>query len=218
MSETTRGVGVGTRGAGARPATYAAGAACVVGATVLTVGGVATQAVAAGTSVPPQVWHHPWASGTFILVTVVFAVAQGLLVVGVMGLRSSGAAGTGRTAAAGLALAVAGTAAIVVGHLASIPVRDQTVDDAGAVAAGLVFFLGTVLSALGFLLTGSAVLRTTVWGDARRFIPLAIGTWAVALLGLQFTPFLPTAAALFAALFVALGVALMRPSTSVVAR
>src|SRR4051794_18344894 len=94
MSETTTGVGVGTRGAGARPATYAAGAACVVGATVLTVGGVATQAVAAGTSVPPQVWHHPWASGTFILVTVVLAVAQGLLVVGVMGLRSSGAAGT----------------------------------------------------------------------------------------------------------------------------
>jgi len=192
--------------------------ACVVGAAVLTVGGVATQVVAAGTSVSRQVWHHPWHSGTFVVITILFALAQSLLVVGVVGLRRSGVAGPGRTSAVGLALAVAGTAVIVVGHLASIPVRDQTIDEAGAVAAGLVFFLGTVLSALGFLLAGAVIVRTTLWRDARRFLPLATGVWAVAMLGLQFTPFLPTAAAAFAAFFVALGVALMRPSTSVASR
>jgi hypothetical protein len=189
-----------------------------VGAVVLTLGGVATQVVAAGTPVSDKVWHYPWQSGTFVAITILFAVAQTLLVGGAVGLRRSGAGGPGRNARAGLALAVTGTALIAVGHLVSIPVRDQLVDDVGAVAAGLVFFLGTVLSAVGFLLAGAATLRTTRWRDARRFIPVAIGIWAAAMLGLQFTPFLPTAAAVLTALFVALGIALMRPATPAAAR
>jgi hypothetical protein len=192
--------------------------ACTVGAAVLTAGGVATQVVAAGTSVSKESWRYPWSSATFVALTIVFALAQCLLVVGVLGLRRSGVAGTGRIAVVGLAAAVAGTALIVVGHLASIPARDSTVDDAGALVAGLAFFLGTVLSAVGFLMAGAAALRTAASRDARRFVPLAIGIWAVAMLGLQFTPFLPTAAAVFSALFIALGVALLRPPKPVVPR
>ena len=218
MNTRTSPAGTETEGVPTRPSTYGAGVACVLGAVVLTLGGVATQVVAAGTPVSDKVWHYPWQSGTFVAITILFAVAQALLVGGVVGLRRSGAAGPGRTARAGLALAVMGTAVIVVGHLVSIPVRDQPVDDVGAVAAGLVFFLGTVLSAVGFLLAGAATLRTTRWRDAWRFIPLAAGVWAAAMLGLQFTPFLPTAAAVFTAFFVALGIALMRPSTSVAPR
>ncbi|WP_448613114.1 hypothetical protein [Modestobacter sp. URMC 112] len=216
MNTRTSPARTATQTSPARPTTYGAGVACVLGAVVLTLGGVATQVAAAGTSVSDQVWHYPWKSGTFVAITVLFALAQGLLVVGVGGLRRSGAAGSGRTARTGLALAVTGTAVIVVGHLVSIPVREQAVDDAGAVAAGLAFLLGTVLSAVGFLLAGAATLRTTVWRDAWRFVPLAIGIWLVAMLGLQFTPFLPTAAAVLTALFVALGIALVRPPTSVV--
>ena len=218
MNTRTSPAGTETQSPPTRPSTYGAGVACVVGAVVLTLGGVATQVVAAGTSVSDKVWHYPWQSGTFVAITILFAVAQTLLVGGVVGLRRSGAGGHGRTARAGLALAGTGTAVIVVGHLVSIPVRDQPVDDIGAVAAGLVFFLGTVLSAVGFLLAGAATLRTTRWRDARRFIPVATGIWAAAMLGLQFTPFLPTAAAVLTALFLALGIALMRPSTSVAPR
>jgi hypothetical protein len=218
MVSRTSPVDTGMQTSPARPTTYGAGVACVVGASVLTVGGVATQVVAAGTSVSDQVWHYPWPSGTFVVITILFAVAQGLLLIGVIGLRRSSVAGPGRVARIGLTLSVAGTAAIMVGHLVSLPVRDQPVDDAGAVAAGLVFFLGTVLSAVGFLLAGAATLRTTRWRDARRFIPVATGIWAAAMLGLQFTPFLPTAAAVFTALFVALGIALMRPATPVAVR
>ena len=82
----------------------------------------------------------------------------------------------------------------------------------------MAFFAGTVFSAVGFLLVGSAVLRTPGWRDARRFVPTAIGIWAVAMLGLQFTPLLPTAAAVFSALFIALGVALLRPPNPAVPR
>ena len=218
MNTRTSPAGTETQRPPTRPSTYGAGSACVVGAVVLTLGGVATQVVAAGTPVPDTVWHYPWQSGTFVAITILFAAAQALLVGGVVGLRRSGGAGPGRTARAGLAMAVTGTAVIVVGHLVSIPVRDQPVDDVGAVAAGLVFFLGTVLSAVGFLLAGAATLRTTRWRDARRFIPVTIGICATAMLGLQFTPFLPTAAAVLTGLFVALGIALMRPATPVAAR
>jgi hypothetical protein len=218
MSSTTSATGIGTPGVGRRPATYGSGVACIVGAAVLTAGGVVTQVAEVGTSVSEDAWRYPWSTGTFVWVTILFAVAQCLLVVGVLGLRRSGVAGTGRAATVGLASAVAGTALIVVGHLASIPARDLTVDDAGALVAGLAFFVGTVLSAVGFLLAGSAVLRSARWRDARRFVPTAIGIWAVAMLGLQFTPLLPTAAAVFAALFIALGVALMRPPNPVVPR
>ena len=47
----------------------------------------------------------------------------------------------------------------------------------------------------------------------RRFVPLAIGVWSVAMLGLQFTPLSLAATAVYSALFIALGVALMRPGT-----
>jgi hypothetical protein len=153
-----------------------------------------------------------------VVITVLFAVAQGLLVLGVVGLRRSGVAGSGRTARIGLALAGAGTAVIVAGHLLSIPARDQSVDGTGAVVAGLVFLLGTVLSAVGFLMAGAATLRRGLWADARRFVPLATGIWLVAMLGLQFTPWLPTAAAVLAACFLALGLALMRSPTPAGAR
>jgi hypothetical protein len=213
MSSTTSAKGTGTRSVEGRPPTYAAGTACAVGATVLTAGGVVGQIVAAGTSVSTETWRYPWSSGTFVVVMIVVALAQCLLVVGVLGLRRSGVAGPGRAVAVGLASAVAGTALIAVGELASIPVRDQTVDDTGALVVGLMFFLGTVLTALGFLLAGAATVGTATWRDGRRFVPLAIGVWSVAMLGLQFTPLSLTATAVYSALFIALGVALMRPAT-----
>jgi hypothetical protein len=218
MSSTTSAKGTGTRSVEGRPATYTAGVACAVGAGVLTVGGVATQIVAASTSVSDRVWHYPWSSGAFVAVTIVFALAQSLLVVGVLALRRSGVAGTDRSATVGLASAVAGTALFVVGHLASIPARDLTVDDAGVLVSLLSFALGTVLSAVGFLLAGAAVVRAGLWRDTRRFVPLVIGIWAVAMLGLQFTPLLPTGAGVLSALFIALGVALTRPSSPALTR
>jgi hypothetical protein len=59
VNSTTRPVGARTPTSAARPTTHGAGAACVMGASVLTVGGVATQVVAAGTSVSDQVWRYP---------------------------------------------------------------------------------------------------------------------------------------------------------------
>jgi hypothetical protein len=191
------------------------GLALIAGGSVLAVGGVVTQVVQASTTVSDQQWSYPWSSNAAMAISAVWAVAQALVVFGLVGMRRIGVAGPGRAARVGLALGVAGTALILGGHLASIPVSDQTLDDTGPQVAGALFGLGTILTAIGMLVAGRATLRTGAWHDWRRFAPLATGVWAVALLGLQFTKALPTAAAVYALCFVLLGLALVaRPVTA----
>ena len=104
-----------------------AGGACVAGALILAAGGVATQIVQASTTVSDQVWSYPWSSATSIPITLLWAFGQALLVVGVLGLRRTGVAGPARTARVGLAMALVGTSLVIVGHLASIPVRNDSI-------------------------------------------------------------------------------------------
>ena len=186
----------------------AAGTACAAGGLVLAVGGFLTQIVQASTSVSDQLWRYPWTSGASVVTSLAWAVGQALLVLGVVGLRRSGVAGLTRTASAGAGLAIAGTALILAGHLASIAVRDRTVHDTAAQLVGGAFGLGTALTAIGMLLAGRATLRAGRWHDWRRFTPLAVGAWSLALLGLQLTPALPSAVGVYALCFTALGVAL----------
>jgi Na+/melibiose symporter-like transporter len=96
---------------------------------------------------------------------------------------------------------------IVVGHLGSIPTASQNLDDTGAQLVGGVFALGTVVSAVGLVLAGTAVAQTRRWHGWRRFMTLAAGVWTVALLGLQLTAALPLAVAVYAICFAGIGAA-----------
>jgi hypothetical protein len=185
-----------------------AGGACIVGAAMLTALAVVTQVVQATTDVPDDQWSYPWSSGTSITFYLFAAGSELLLAVGVLGLRRGGVAGTTRAASLSLWTALVGTALIVVGHLASIPIRDELVDAGWPRVVGGVFGLGTVLSAVGFLLAGRATIRVGIWRDWRRFTPLAVGACSAVLIGLQFTPALPTAVAVYGLCFVAVGIAL----------
>jgi hypothetical protein len=184
------------------------GISCIVGAAALTVLAVVTQAVQASTDVPKDTWHYPWSSGTSITFYLLAAGSELLLVFGVLGLLRGGAAGPTRAARLGLWAAMVGTALIVAGHLGSIQVRDELVDDGWPRVVGGVFGLGTVLTAIGFLVAGRATIRAGIWRDWRRVTPLAIGAWSAVLIGLQFTPALPTAVAVYGLCFLALGIAL----------
>jgi len=184
------------------------GISCIVGAAVLTVLAVVTQAVQASTDVSKDQWRYPWSSGTAITFYLCAAGSELLLAVGVLGLIRGGVAGTTRAARVGLWAALIGTALIVVGHLGSIRVRDELVDDGWPRVVEGVFGLATVLTAIGFLVAGRATIRAGVWRDWRRFTPLAIGAWSTVLIGLQFTPALPTAVAVYGLCFLALGIAL----------
>jgi hypothetical protein len=189
-------------------ATRIAGRACACGATLGVALGLTTQLVQASTDVPKDQWSYPWWSGASISFWLVAALAHALIVVGVIGLRRSGAAGTTRAARLGLAAALGGTGLVVAGHLVSIPIRNQTIHDTWPQVVGGVFGIGTMLVAIGLLLAGRATLRQRNWDDWRRFTPLAAGVWAAALIPLQLTPVLPSALAIYALLFVAIGVAL----------
>jgi hypothetical protein len=199
-------------------ATRVAGRACAGGATLGVVAAVATQAVQASTDVPKDQWSYPWWSGASISFWLVAALAHALVAVGVIGLRRSGVAGTTRAARLGLTTALTGATLIVAGHLASIPIRNQTTHDTWPQIVGGVFGIGTVLVAIGLLLAGWTTLRERNWTDWRRFTPLATGAWAVALIPLQLTPVLPSALAVYGLFFLAIGVALGGTPTSPVTR
>lgn len=199
-------------------ATRAAGRACVGGATLGVVVAVATQVVQASTDVPKDQWSYPWRGGASIGFWLVAALAHALIAVGVIGLRRSGVAGTTLTARLGLTAALGGATLIVAGHLASIPIRNQTTHDTLPQIVGGVFGIGTILVAIGLLLAGWTTLRERNWDDWRRFTPLAAGAWAVALIPLQLTPALPSAVAVYGLCFLAIGLALGGPPTSAVAQ
>lgn len=50
-----------------------AGVACIVGALITTVGGVATQIARASTDVSDQAWSYPWSPGTFVVLSMLWA-------------------------------------------------------------------------------------------------------------------------------------------------
>jgi hypothetical protein len=155
----------------------------MVAAAVTVVAGAVLQfGLQPNTDISDDMWRYPWSSGgAFVAFSVLSATMHGLVAYGVLAFGRSGVAGRSRAATVGVPLAIAGTLRLLVGELASIPIRDATVSDSGTAIVGVVFGLASVLSAVGFLLTGWATLRAGIWRDWRRFTPLLTGVWLSAL-------------------------------------
>src|SRR5215468_6322077 len=131
-----------------------------LGAAATAAGAIVVQAVVQPrTTVPDDRWSYPWSSAALVPMSLLWASLHVLVFVGVLGFAASGFAGSTRTARAGLGLALGGIALLFVGELASIPVRDQHVDDTGAVVVGAIFAAATVLMAAGFLAAGVSTIR-----------------------------------------------------------
>jgi hypothetical protein len=163
--------------------------------------------VTPASDIPDDRWSYPWSGAAFVAVCVVYAAFHALVYYGVLGFARGGAAGTGRAARIGTATALAGTAVLFVSEFLSIPVADQRVDDTGAALVGACFGLGTLLSAVGFVVAGVATVRAAHWDGWRRYTPLATGVWLTALVFLAMTPLLPVGVAVYGLLLTALGVA-----------
>jgi len=183
--------------------------AAIAGGAATAISGVLVQTVVQPAStIPDTVWSYPWSADAFVPVSLVYAVFHLIVFAGVLGFARSRAIGTARSGRVGAVLALAGTAVLLVAELASIPIRYERFDATGPAVIGPVFGLGVLLSGVGFLLAGWAVLRAGEWHGWRRFVPLATGVWTTVLVGVSLTKALPTGVAIYGTLIFLLGVAL----------
>jgi hypothetical protein len=184
------------------------GRACAAGAIAMVVLAATTQWVQSDTDISTHQLSYPWWSEGAVFFYLATAAATALLALGIVGLARRGVTGESRSGAAGVWVALAGTLLILAGDLATIPLRHERIEQGWPKAVLALFGTGTVLTAIGFLLAGAAILRAGIWQDWRRFAPLAIGVCAVALVPIQFTGVLALGIGVYSLAFLALGVAL----------
>ncbi len=118
-------------------ALLAGGAGTAVSGIVVAVG------VQPMTSVDADVWSYPWTSGTFVVISLLWAVLHALVIAGLLTLPRA-------------RIAIAGTALLLAGELLSIPVRDSVWDDTSVLVVAAIYALGSVVSGIGFLVAARA--------------------------------------------------------------
>jgi hypothetical protein len=171
-------------------------------------GAIITAAYRNASPVSEEQLSYPWAGATAITTSLIWGVTQVLIVVGLMAFARSGAAPTAAGRVGGR-LAVTGAVLYVVAHALSLVGYDARLNDPISVAVLTCFGAGTLLTTVGLIMAGTATLRSGVWSGWRRYSPLALGVWMVAMLPLQFTVALPVAVGVYAAATMALGLALL---------
>lgn len=186
----------------------APGLLTIVAAAVQGDGAIITAAYRSASPVSEEQLSYPWDGATAITTSLIWGASQVLIVVGLVAFARSGAAPStaGRV---GGRLAVAGALLYVVAHGLSLVALDAALDDPISVGVVSCFGVGTVLTAVGLILAGTAALRAGVWSRWRRCTPLVLGVWMVVMVPLQFTPALALAVGVYALAFLALGLALI---------
>lgn len=197
-----------------RPSQKAA-IALIAGAIIHAVAGIVGQVVQASTLVSDDLFSYPWTSAELVAVSLAEAVAFALGLLGLAGLRASGVAGPTRAARTGLGVALAGSVLFVVAELASIAVRDQSLDEGAAGAVGGVFGLATLLLGTGLAAAGVAARRNRLWEGWRPTALLVCGLWTLAMLGIVLTPLMPLGVTVMGLLQIAIGAGLLTRPTPV---
>ncbi|WP_020386817.1 hypothetical protein [Kribbella catacumbae] len=174
----------------------------VAGGLLTLVCGVAVQALVIPlTDVSDDRFSYPWSPAALLWVSLLYAVFHVLIAYGLWAVRDRAGTRAGR---GGLTLAAGATLLLFAGEIASIPLRDRPLDDATVgLATGLLFGLGTLVSALAMLVAGIAEVR------ARRspfsIAVLASGLVTAALLALILTPVMALAIGIYGASIAVVG-------------
>lgn len=192
-------------------AALAPGLLTIIAGAVQGDGAIITAVYRNASPVSDEQLSYPWEGATAITTSLIWGATQVLIVVGLLAFARSGAAPT-RSGRVGGWLAVAGAMLYVMAHALSLVASDAALDDPIAVAVLSCFGVGTLLTAVGLIAAGTATLRSGVWAGWRRFAPLALGVWMVAMMPLQFTPALPVAVGVYALAVMAFGLAMIRES------
>jgi hypothetical protein len=177
-------------------------------------GAVLTAAYRNSSPVSEDAFAFPWQGSTAVATSLLWGLAQALMVVGLVAFARSDAP-AGRTGQIGARLAIGGGVSFTLAHLVSALAYDASTDDAGAIVAMSLFGIGTIALAVGLLLAGRASLPNPNRSTWVQRAPLALGIWMVLMIPLQFTSALAVAVGGYAVLVIAFGAALLdhRPAT-----
>ena len=186
----------------------------VAGGAIFLDGAVLTAAYRSSSPVSEDAFAFPWQGSTAVATSLLWGLAQALMVVGLVAFARSDAP-AGRTGRIGARLAIGGGVSFTLAHLVSALAYDAATDDASAIVAMSLFGIGTIALAVGLLLAGRASLPNPNRSTWARRAPLALGIWMVLMIPLQFTPALAVAVGGYAVLVIAFGATLLnhRPAT-----
>jgi hypothetical protein len=174
----------------------------VAGGLLTLVAGIAVQGVVIPfTDVSEDRFSYPWSPSALIWVSLLYAAFHALIAYGLWAVRDRAGTRAGR---GGLTLAAGATLLLFAGEIASIPMRDRLLEDSTVgLVTGLLFGLGTLVSALAMLVAGIAEVR------ARRtpfsVAVLTSGVVTAALLGLILTPVMALAIGIYGASIAVVG-------------
>lgn len=166
-----------------------AGLLCLVGAVIGAIGGLVTGFI------PPAVssdWYsYPYTPSGFLVAEFAFTLNHVLLFVGVLGLARSGAAGSGLLGRAGVWLSLVGLAAFTLCEVRAMTLATSLYPGPGTGFLDTSYGVASILTGVGLMLAGIAVVRTKEWSGWRRFIVLICGAalFVIVIPGL-FGPFL----------------------------
>lgn len=153
--------------------------------------------------------NFPFSGSLATATSLTWMASQVLFVIALVAFARSGAVGRSRAGLIGARVTVVGGLVFVAAHAVSVIFRDARMDDPQGVTAIVLFAGGSMLTAVGFIVSGVAVMRAGRWTGWRRYPALAVGAWMICMVPLQFTGLLPVAVAVYGATVVAFAVALL---------
>lgn len=164
--------------------------------------------------VPVDQFSFPWSGETETATDLTRGLSALFLLVAIVQFARTATATCGRLGRLGAGLAIAGAVSFLLAYLGSILASGQTTGQPLAVVATVLFAAATVLTALGMIIAGAAMIRRGRWTSWRRYTPIAVGVAMAMIAPLQSTALLAVLVVIYSLVVAAFGVAiLMEPQT-----
>ena len=170
---------------------------------------ITTNAFRSVSPAPEASLNFPWYGELAGQISTWWSFSGLFLVIGFAAFARSTALRQSRAGQAGTWVAVAGAALLVIANFLSAANADAMMSDGIAKFIVSLFAGATLLIGAGLTTAGVGTVRSGAWSGVRRFVPLANGIWPFLMMVLIFTPALPVAVGIMAALQVALGATLI---------
>ena len=148
---------------------YAMGTACVASGVIGVLLGAFT--LAYPVAVSADVWSYPFPYGVALALGFLLAVTHLLTLAGFAGIRILANGRFGRWVPTGLWIAIAGFAVLAVSEVAGGFIGDKPVDSDAAAVVATAFGVGSLMTAVGALLSGTLLIRRRAWQR--------VGAWAM---------------------------------------